>query len=63
MSRKNNTKAHPLYYRFKLANKQRITALKAAFRIIDEYAPPSLSPDQFQKYQEVRKALLNRYRR
>lgn len=45
----------------KQAQEQRLTALINAYKTIDAFAEPSLSPDQFEKYEEVKLILLERY--
>jgi hypothetical protein len=40
---------------------QRFIALTNAFNTIDAFAAPSLSPDEFEKYEEVKSRLINQY--
>ena len=55
------TELNKMKEKLKLAEQQRLTALVNAYKTIDEFATPSLSPDQFEKYEEVKLVLLERY--
>lgn len=44
-----------------LAITQRLIALRHAFMTIDAYAIPSLSPDEMNRYDELKQILINRY--
>jgi hypothetical protein len=45
----------------KFAKKQRLISLKMAFKIIDCFAIPSLSPDSFTNYESIKKELIKNY--
>ena len=47
----------------KQAKKQRLIALKNAFKIIDEFAIPSLSPDKMFSYTDIKDDLINNYKK
>ena len=48
--------------RLKLAEQQRFEVLKSAFSILDQFAIPSLDPDQYHNYGQIKTELTNRYR-
>lgn len=50
-----------LKHQLELANKQRLIALINAYKIIDEFACPSLDPETFSKYHSVKKELIKIY--
>ena len=43
------------------SNAQRLTALRLAFKIIDAFAEPSLTPDEHDAYLAVRERLFDEY--
>jgi hypothetical protein len=45
----------------KFARSQRFEALQNALKTIDVFAEPSLSPDKFEKYEEVKNDLFKNY--
>lgn len=47
--------------RLKRSRHQRLVGLKNAFSTIDCFAIHSLSPDLYNKYEEVKKSLINNY--
>lgn len=51
------------YYKHRLerARKQRLIALKAAFKIIDAFAQPSYTPDIYADYERVKNYLIKQY--
>lgn len=47
----------------KRAKKQRLACLKNAFKTIDEFAVPSLSPSDFYHYEKIKNSLIDNYKK
>lgn len=47
--------------KLKRSNIQRVIALENAFNILDAFVIPSADPDTLEKYEEVKKYLLDMY--
>lgn len=50
-------------YAFQFAQKQRLIALKNAFKTIDAFAQPSLDPETYSNYEDVKSNLIKNYSR